>query len=295
MDIHLLSVIIPVYKQEKSIKQDLQRIYEVLSGTPYNFEIIAVIDGIEIDGSMQKARQFKKPELKVYGYKSNKGKGQAVRFGMQKAKGDIITFIDSGGDINPQGLIMLLENMKWYNADIIVGSKAHPASKVNYPLNRRILSKGYYYFIKFLFGLRLRDTQTGIKAYKKEVLDNVLDKLVVKRFAFDIEILAVANYLGYTKIYDAPVDVKWDFSKTSIYGLFTDNGIWNFIHDTLAIWYRLKLIHYYNAGRKRTKVYDNDLKMYVNTGGMKDQRQVIIDFVNKVFGFIRLNPNRNNE
>src|SRR3989338_8893281 len=295
MQIELLSVIVPVYKKQKTIQKELETLSNVLSKTNYKYEIIAVVDGTSLDNSYEEAKKTNNTKIKVYGYKNNYGKGQAVRYGMQKAKGDIITFIDSGGDINPQGLIMLLEHMKWYNADIIVGSKAHPASKVNYPLNRRILSKGYYYFIKFLFGLRLRDTQTGIKAYKKEVLDNVLDKLVVKRFAFDIEILAVANYLGYTKIYDAPVDVKWDFSKTSIYGLFTDNGIWNFIHDTLAIWYRLKLIHYYNAGRKRTKVYDNDLKMYVNTGGMKDQRQVIIDFVNKVFGFIRLNPNRNNE
>lgn len=282
MEIKLLSVIVPVYKAEKTIKKDLQIIYQTLKSTPYEFEIIAVIDGT-IDKSFSEAKKFKKNEIQVLGYKTNKGKGQAVRYGMSKAKGDVIMFIDAGNEINPQGIIMLLEHMKWYDADIIVGSKSHPASKVNYPLSRRIFSKGYYYFVKSLFGLRLRDTQTGLKAYKKPVLEKVLDKLVVKRFAFDIEILAVAHMLGYKKIYDAPVQVNMDFSKTTIAGLFTNNGIWNFVKDTLAIWYRMKILGYYNDGRKRVKVYDKELQAEVNTGDMTNKKQVIIDVVNKLF------------
>lgn len=279
MQINRISVIVPIYKKEKTIVADLERIYSELKKTHYKFEIIGVVDGINLDKTYQNAKSINHKSIKIIGYEHNKGKGQAVRFGMQKAKGDVVMFIDSGGDINPQGIVMLIEHMKWYDADIIVGSKRHPASKVNYPLSRKILSKGYYWFVRILFGLKLNDTQAGIKAFKKEVLDKVLDKLVVKRFAFDIEILAVANQLGFTKIYEAPVEVNIDFSDSTIKGIFAKNGIWNFVVDTIAVWYRMKILNYYKDGKNRVKVYDPELELYINTGALKDKRQKIIDFV----------------
>jgi glycosyltransferase involved in cell wall biosynthesis len=291
MKIELLSLIVPVYKKEKTIEQELLALHEVLKSTNYNFEIIAVVDGTNLDKSLDSAKKagFRKKEIKAIGYKNNKGKGQAVRFGMQKAKGDVVMFIDSGGDINPAGIIMLLEHMKWYNADIIIGSKMHPASKVHYPLKRKILSFGYYYFVKLLFGLKTRDTQTGIKAYKRKVIDKVLERLVVKRFAFDIEILAVANKLGFKKIYDAPVEIKIDFNDSSIAGLFTKNGIWPFVRDTIAVWYRMNILHYYSSRRDRVKVFDEDLQLYINNGDMKGNKQVIINIVNNFWNKLFFN------
>jgi glycosyltransferase involved in cell wall biosynthesis len=284
MKIELLSLIVPVYKKEKTIERELFQLWEVLKKTNYTFEIIAVVDGTNLDDSLAAAQRAaaQKKEIKAIGYTNNKGKGQAVRFGMQKAKGDVVMFIDSGGDINPDGIIMLLEHMKWYNADIIIGSKMHPASKVAYPIKRKILSIGYYYFVKLLFGLKTRDTQTGLKAYKRKVLDKVLDRLVVKRFAFDIEILAVANKLGFKKIYDAPVEIKGDFGQSSIVGLFTKNGIWGFVIDTLGVWYRMNILKYYAKDSKRVKIFDEDLQLYVNTGEMRGKQALIIKFINKI-------------
>ena len=88
---------------------------------------------------------------------------------MNKAKGDLISFLDAGMDISPKGIMMLMAHMDWYNADIIVGSKRHPVSQVNYPILRRILSNGYQFGVKILFGLHLTDTQSGIKIFKREV------------------------------------------------------------------------------------------------------------------------------
>lgn len=135
MEIKLLSVIIPIYKKERSIRNELTKIYNILKSTPYNFEIIGVIDGTTLDNSYNEAKSVSNDRIKIYGYPHNYGKGQAVRYGMQKSIGDVICFIDSGGDINPQGITMLLEHMKWYKADIIVGNKMHSASKVEYPFN----------------------------------------------------------------------------------------------------------------------------------------------------------------
>jgi len=282
MNIELLSVIVPVYKKQKTIQKELESLMQVLDKTSYKYEIVAVVDGTSLDNSYEEAKKVNSSKVRVYGYKNNYGKGQAVRYGMQKAKGDIITFIDSGGDINPQGIVMLLEHMKWYNADIIIGSKLHSASKINYPFNRKVLTYGYYLFVKLLFGLRIRDTQTGLKAYKRKVLEKVLPLLVVKRFSFDIEILAVANYLGFNKIYDAPVEVDMDFGQSSIVGIFTSNGIWGFVHDTLAVWYRMHILNYYENSKNIVKVYDEDLDMYINTGDMKNKGQSIIVLVNNL-------------
>jgi len=269
MQIELLSVVVPVYKQEKHIKNDLENLIQVLENTPYDFEVIVVVDGTTLDKSLEQAKLVKDKRINVLGYPTNHGKGQAVRFGMQQAKGDIVTFIDSGGDINPQGIIMLLEHMKWYNSDIIVGSKLHSASKIkNYPLIRKVFTYGYYLGVKVLFGLRIRDTQTGLKAYKKEVLEKVLPRLVIKRFAFDIEILVVAKSLGFTRIDSAPVEVDMGESIHIVEAL-DKYDIWGFVVDTIAVWYRQNVLRYYDNDVNREQVLDKELGYMVNTGRIK--------------------------
>jgi hypothetical protein len=182
---------------------------------------------------------------------------------MKEADGKVVTFIDSGMDIDPIGIIMLLEHMRWYDADVIIGSKLHPASIVDYPWQRKFLTYGYFMMVKMLFGLKVRDTQTGLKAYKRQVLARVLPRLIVKKFAFDIEILAVANHLGFQRIFDAPVKVNLDWSTTSI-ELLGANGVLNMLRDTLAIFYRLRILKFYDDGYKQKRLFDNVLDMFVN-------------------------------
>ena len=266
----IVSVIIPAYKQEKTIVEDVTRIYETMSQTRWPFEVIVVVDGF-VDKTFEKVKKIESAEIKVYGYEQNKGKGYAVRYGMARSSGDYIAFIDSGMDIDPNGISMLLEHAEWYDADIIVGSKRHPASKLNYPLIRRIYSWGYSKFVKILFGLKLTDTQSGLKVFKREVLDVVLPRLVVKEFAFDIEILAVSKHLGFEKIYEAPIKIDWTKFNTGFTPfLLFDKHIRNMVRDTLAVFYRLRILKYYDDKKKRLWVYDKDLDMRVNTGKLKD-------------------------
>lgn len=257
-----LSVIIPVYKQERTILRDVRRIIRVLKDTPYSFEILPVVDGTRLDRSWSQLRRLRDKRVLVSGYRHNRGKGYAVRYGMKRARGEVITFIDSGMDIDPQGIIMLLEHMKWYKADIIIGSKLHAASMVEYPWWRRLMTYAYFLMVKLLFGLRVRDTQTGLKAYKQKVLKRVLPRLVVKQFAFDIEILAVAHALGFKRIYDAPVKVNLDWKSSSI-RLFGSTGAISVLWDTVAVFYRLKFLRYYTHGYKRSRVFDEVLGMFV--------------------------------
>src|SRR3989337_2225068 len=111
MESYMLSLVIPAYKREKTIVKN----------------------------------------LKVFGYKRNQGKGYAVRLGIIKAQGDIIGFMDAGLDINPSSIIILLDFMNLHDADIVIGSKLHPDSMINYPWGRKILSWGYRTLVHFLF------------------------------------------------------------------------------------------------------------------------------------------------
>ncbi len=257
-----LSVVVPAYKQEKTIVQNIHQLIEILDSLKIPYEIICVVDGV-LDETWSKAKKITSSKLKVVGYKTNRGKGCAVRYGLQFAKGNLIATIDSGNDLKLDVLRMMLEHFRWYDADIIVGSKRHPASKVTYPLPRRLMSWGYQVLVRLLFNLKIRDTQVGMKVFKREVIEKIRSRLLVKQYAFDIEMLAVANYLGFKKIYEAPVEVRLDFNKSS--GIISKgfaNTVFRMLWDTVAVFYRLRIRHYYddrNLVNWHTDVYSDAL------------------------------------
>ena len=239
---HFLSLIIPVYKQEKTIVKNLRQIKKAIDKIRYPHEIIAVVDGI-VDRSLAKIKSANISGTKTIGYMKNQGKSHAVRLGMSKARGDYVMFIDSGMEIDPNAISMLLEHMEWYDADIIVGSKRHPASLIKYSIMRKVLSYGYYLFIKVLFGIKIRDTQAGVKIFRKEVLMQVLPRLIEKRFAGDLEVIVVADTLGFKRIFEAPI--KMDYNLAPITSAATLRSIIGILQDTLAIFYRKNILNYY--------------------------------------------------
>lgn len=255
---HFLSLVIPVYRQEKTIVKNLLHIKTVLDLIRYDYEIIVVVDG-KIDNSYENIIQANISKTICISYTENHGKSFAIRLGMSHAKGDYIMFLDSGNEIDPNGISMLLEHMEWYKADIIVGSKRHLASQVEYALARRILSQGYYFIVKFLFGIKVHDTQAGIKVFKKEVLEKILPRLVEKKFAGDLEMLVVADHLGFKRIFEAPIKLSYDLG--TITSAATVRSIYGILIDTMAIFYRKNIIRYYNAPQNKLQK-PKDLKIY---------------------------------
>ncbi|MBN1263822.1 MAG: glycosyltransferase [Candidatus Pacebacteria bacterium] len=252
----LLSIIVPAYRQEKTIKKDLRRIEKVLEQIRYDYEIICVVDG-RVDKTFEKAREIHSKNLKIVGYQGNKGKGYAVRYGMARSRGDLIAFIDAGMEIDPNGISMVLEHMEWYRADIIVGSKRHPASQIDYPLNRRIISRLYQLFVRFFTGLNITDTQAGLKIFRREVLKAVLPRLLVKRYAFDLEILTVAHHLGFRRIFEAPVKINYRVEDLTHANTLREMA--RALQDSLAIIYRLRILRYYDSYHKRQQLLDPNL------------------------------------
>ena len=116
-----------------------------------------------------------------------------------------------------------------------------------------------------LFGLKTRDTQTGLKIFKREVLEKVLPRLLVKQFAIDIEMLAVARHLGFRRIYEAPVELTYNFQSSITSKSFLYVLLKTFL-DVLAIYYRLNILGYYNDDNQRKWRFDPELNFKVNIG-----------------------------
>lgn len=243
-----LSLIVPAYRDEKTIVTQIKKLSSVLLEIVSDFEIILVVDGFN-DKTFERSKKIKNLNLRVFGYKKNHGKGYAIKYGVKRAKKQIIGFIDSGTDLDPREISIMLDIMDWNNADIVVGSKLHPESKIKYPFWRKILSWGYRALTKILFGFNVKDTQVGLKIYRKKVAKDIFSKIIVKRFAFDVEVLAVASKLGYKKIYEAPVKINFKGANS-----ITSSNFWRIVFwmlwDTAAVFYRLRIIHYYDNTNK---------------------------------------------
>jgi glycosyltransferase involved in cell wall biosynthesis len=249
-----ISIILPAYKQEKTIVEDIERLKKFLSGLTIPYELILVVDGLD-DNTYKNAKPLKNKNVRIFCYKKNKGKGHAVQYGMLKARGDAIGFIDAGMDLDVSGIGMLLEYMLLQDADIVIGSKLHPDSVVKYPVQRKILSWGYRTLTQTLFGFGVRDTQVGLKLFRKKLVKEVFPQLLVKRFAFDVEILAVSYAKGYRRIYEAPVRLTFNWGSTI--ANFTSLNFWKVIFsmlwDTVAVFYRLKVLHFYDHPVRKLK------------------------------------------
>lgn len=256
-DPNLLSVIVPAFNC-KTIFRDLSILKKYLDNLKRSYEIICIVDGRmnPKDHTVELAKRIKDGKIKVYFYPDNKGKGYAIRYGMARTRGGTIVFIDAGSDLHAKGIGLALEHMKWYGADIVIGSKRHRASKVNYPWQRKMLSFVVQKATRFFFGLNVSDTQTGLKVFRREVLIKVLPRLLVKRWAFDLEILAIASHLGFTKIYESPVEINYNFQSTIDF-----RSIENFTIDYLAIIYRLHILHYYDDHHHDLWQGDPNLKL----------------------------------
>lgn len=245
-----VSIIMPAFNESSVIADNLREVVATFDqfGRPY--EVILVDDGSP-DNTYRAAGDVIREHprhVRVVRYDVNKGKGNALTAGCAYARGTHVVFLDADMDLHPSQLPRFFEEMQNTGADAVIGSKRHPQSRVNYPVIRQIYSAVYYAMVRVLFGLRLRDTQTGLKLFTRDLLNDVLPRVLSKQFAFDIEVLAIAHRLGY-KIVDAPVVL--DFSRRK--GRIGIKHIQRIFTDTVAIFYRLRICKYYDVVHQHQK------------------------------------------
>jgi glycosyltransferase involved in cell wall biosynthesis len=241
-----LTLVTPSHNGAVFLADSLATMQESLKSTGLRYEIIVVSDG-STDGTPDLVRSLQVDDLRLVDYERRQGKGEALRRGMMKARGEYVAFIDSDGDLHPRELRQFLTLMGAYKPDIILGSKRHPLSQVSYPPLRRLMSRTYQLMLRVLFGLKVRDTQTGIKMLRREVLADILPRMVEKRFAFDLELLVVAKQMGYSRFFEAPVSIDYKFRST-----VAARPVARILLDTAAIWYRRYILRFYSQGRRPT-------------------------------------------
>jgi glycosyltransferase involved in cell wall biosynthesis len=164
----LLSIIIPVYNEELTVGNIIDRVKTVMQQTGLKNEII-VVDDCSYDKSLEVA---KKRSAKIYTLKQHLGKGYALRAGFSKAKGDIIVTIDSDGSHRPEELPRVLAPILQDKADLVIGSRYLNQKNVAARKLNAFGVKLFNYFIQLLTGVVVTDSQSGYRAMKREVLKN---------------------------------------------------------------------------------------------------------------------------
>ncbi len=193
------------------------------------------------DETVSEAERVGSARVKVLAYPVNEGKGFALMHGIGRAAGDLIAFIDADMELDPADIGRYVALQRAGGWDVVVGSKRHPESQVAYPALRRLQSWMYQQLIRVLFRLDVRDTQTGIKLFRGDLLRAVVPLLAVKRFAFDLELLVVARKLGYRKVVEAPIKLDYRFETTT-----NPSAAYRALWDTAAIFYRMHFIRHYD-------------------------------------------------
>jgi len=239
-----LSVVMPALDEGDNIYDNLRETAASLESLEVPFEIVLVDDGSS-DNPLAEARRAAETDTRIRIARNyhNLGKGWALKNGFNRCRGQVVAFLDADLDIPPAQMGLLLQKLDSGSFDVVIGSKLHPDSQLAYPRYRKLFSWCYYLFIKFLFGLPLQDTQTGIKLYRKKVLAEIFPHVLVKKFAFDVELLALAHYKDF-KIAEVPVIL--DFRRGLYWGRIRLMDICQILLDTLAIFYRLKILRYYD-------------------------------------------------
>jgi dolichol-phosphate mannosyltransferase len=238
-----LSFVLPAHNEGDSIEFALDALDRVVKDSRLRYEIVVVDDG-SMDSTRVKALRYASGNghVRVISYNRNVGKGHAVKTGFMEAAGDAVVFVDSDLEIELGMISGYVEALRC--GDIVIASKWHPESSVDIPLIRRVLSHGFNVLVKLLTGLRLSDTQTGLKAIRRSAFVNVFPRLTVKRYAFDVELLVLADLLGL-KVVELPINIR-------LRGLFSFREVWRMFLDLLGITYRLRVTRWYQRAMKQS-------------------------------------------
>ncbi|MHA1595162.1 MAG: glycosyltransferase [Candidatus Baldrarchaeia archaeon] len=230
-----ISIIMPAYNCGHCISSSIRQVYNTMREEELNFEIIIVNDGSSdntSDAVLETMRELNSDSIKLISYPKNMGKGYAFVRGFKESTGDIIVLFDADLDIPPPQIPFMVKILKRKNADIVITNKWHPLSKTQASFKRFALSTGFNFLVRFLTGISLRDTQTGAKCFRRHVLNAITKRLFVKRFAIDVEILLLAQKMGF-KIVEVPSIATINLSSN-----FYVNDIMKMFLELLSITYR---------------------------------------------------------
>lgn len=226
-----LSIIIPLYNEEKRVIESIGKLDSYFSNQKYSYEIIFVNDGSSDETiSKLKTRISKLRNIRIIDNKKNHGKGYVVRQGIMSAVGKYILFTDVDLSTPIKEIEKLLPYIEKY--PVVIGSRylKKDSIKIAQPLSRRIISRVGNLFIKLFLGLSYVDTQCGFKLFESKAAKDIFKRSTIDRWGFDMEILAIAKALGY-KVKEVAVD-WYDDPRSQVRA---SRAAWNTIKEVAKI------------------------------------------------------------
>ena len=198
-----VSIIMPAFNEGKFIETSVAHVAKALSGVSDHYELILVDDG-SADDTYERIKNIaaKNSKVRVIRNGRNSGKGASVKRAAAIATGRSVIVIDSDMEIDPKMIQSYLTALK--DHDICIASKRLPQSVYNAPIARKFLSTAFNKIVRVMTGVRFSDTQTGLKAANGECFKKICNVLSVKRYAYDVEFLAVAGLMNL-RVAELPV------------------------------------------------------------------------------------------
>ena len=226
-----LTVVVPFYNPGPALRTTVEALVGCLTSENINFEVIAVSDG-STDGSEHTLAGI--AGVRVIAGPANEGKGAALHRGFAVARGTWVGFVDADGDIDPRHVIEYLRIARTGGHAGVYADKRHAASTSGATGFRKLISICYSTLVTLMFLLGVRDTQTGCKVLRGDVLAGLLPRLRERRFAFDLEFFVAAKAAGIRDFHGAPVRLEVRQAGSTV----TGRTILRTVRDTFVIYGR---------------------------------------------------------
>lgn len=222
-----VTVVVPVFNEQDRIAESLYRIKDFLSEQSYETNLLVVDDGsCDLSSEIIKFVDIYGQEMKdqssgmLLENIKNVGKGYSIAKGLLVAQGDYIIFTDADLSTPIESIDAVLQKFD-EGFDVVIGSRNLKTSNVsNRPLSRKITSKAFNLITRLLGLTRVKDSQCGFKAYRRDVARVIANQQKTIGFGFDVEHLHIANKLGYRV---AEVPVQWCHDNNSTLSLLNDS------------------------------------------------------------------------
>ena len=206
-----VSIVLPAYNEARRLPQSLRLLREHVASWPSpSFEVLIVVEH-STDGTLELAREAvsEQANFHVIDNRVHRGKGYAVRSGVRQARGAIVFFMDADLSVPLGEVDLFLAHFEAHpEDDVLVGSRQHPGSRIErrQSMLRQGMGKIFNRILRTLSLLPFRDTQCGFKAFRQKAALDVFSLQTIDGFAFDVEVLLLAQSLGY-RIRELPV--RW--------------------------------------------------------------------------------------
>ena len=226
-EIPYLSIVVPAYNEAVRLPPTLEKLAEFVRALGRSYEVLVIVER-STDGTLEIAARFAAQQAHFQAVDNlvQRGKGYAVRSGMLRARGEFVFYMDADLSVPLAAVAEFLARFESVpRADVLLGNRQHAMSRITRRQFwlRRTMGQTFNRILKTCGLASLHDTQCGFKAFRLEAAREIFSRQTIDGFAFDVEVLLLAERLGY-KIADLPVEwINSPESKVRI------------LHDSLAM------------------------------------------------------------